>query len=112
MITSFKSIERDKDAGGRPVWSLLYSIALAPYDLGVTQDVRLTARYDEQVSSYRIDLTSTRVSGQDVHWATTNRPFLERLRRILMRWRNLDASQHGWYVERGKKLFEESLDES
>lgn len=105
MIATLREAQQENDSAGRPVWSLSYALALAPFDLGVTQNVRFTARYDESVRSYRIDLTAERVSGQDQHWVTTNRPFLEKLRRLLMRWRNLDAGRHEWYVAQAEQLF-------
>lgn len=97
-----------KDDQGRDTYQLSYSVALAPFDLGVTQAVKFEGAFDDKVDSYRVVMTINRVSGQDTNWVTTNKPFLERMRRLLLQWRNLDATQHGSYVERAKEFFEEN----
>ncbi len=94
-----------RDARGRPVYTLDYHIALAPFDLGVTQRIAFEARYDDVVQSFRVTLTAVRVSGQDSNWISTNKPFLEKLRQHLLQWRNLDAGQHALFVRRGQDSF-------
>jgi len=105
QIATLESLEAGRDADGRQTYSLKYGVALAPFDLGVTQGVFFTTRFDEVVKSYRVHLSITRLSGQDANWVTTNRPFLEKLRNLLIRWRNIDPTQHSWYVQQGKELF-------
>jgi len=106
LIARDEELQAGTDGAGRPTYSLSYAISLAPFDLGVTQRVLFYAHYDEAVSSYRLHTTITRVSGQDTSWATTNKPFLEKLRRLLMRWRNLDTTAHSRYSQSGEELFE------
>lgn len=105
MIAHVDGHQLDKDEDGRPLYRLSYTIALAPFDLGVTQRVTFMARYDTVVQSYRIHMLVERLSGQDTNWATTNKPFMEGLRKLLLRWRNLDSTQHRWYEDEGKSLF-------
>ncbi|MFH1731927.1 MAG: ABC transporter permease, partial [Planctomycetota bacterium] len=109
QIVSLEETAAGTDDQGRTTYRLRYSVALAPFDLGVTQSVSFTTHFDEVVDSYRVHMTINRVSGQDTNWVTTNRPFLEKLRKLLIGWRNIDPTQHNWYVEQGKKLFEGSL---
>jgi hypothetical protein len=90
---------RGVDAAGRETYTLAYDVALAPFDLGVTQRVTFFAAYDSHVRSYRLTLTSVRNSGQDTNWVTTNKPFLERLRAYLMYWRNLEPAQQAAYAQ-------------
>ncbi len=92
-----------KDDKGRDCFNLEYHIALVPYDLGVTENLRFDLSYDDYVQAYRLVLKIERVSGQDVNWITTNRPFLERLRKYLMRWRNLDLGQQTLYVQQSSE---------
>lgn len=96
--------ERAKDEKGRERFKLGYHIALAPYDLGVTENIKFNLSYDDYVRAYRLILDIERVSGQDVNWVTTNRPFLEQLRKYLMRWRNLDPGQLALYVKQSADL--------
>jgi len=97
-----------KDDKGRDSFNLEYHVALAPYDLGVTENLRFNLFYDNYVQAYRLVLKIERVSGQDVNWVTTNRPFLERMRKYLMRWRNLDLSQQTFYVKQSSDLLARS----
>jgi hypothetical protein len=107
QIVDFKEARTGNDEAGRRVYSLRYAVALAPFDLGVTQEVLFETYYDDVVGSHRARLSVTRMSGQDTNWATTNRPFLEKLRKLLMRWRNMDPTQHNLYSDRGRELFGE-----
>lgn len=97
-----------KDDKGRSTYDLVYDIALAPYDLGVTQMVTFRASYDERVRAHKVLLEIKRVSGQDSNWISTNRPFLEKMRQHMLHWRNLDKAQHAMFVEQGKRSFDVS----
>ncbi len=97
--------EKGADAEGRPFYRLVYEIALAPFDLGVTQRTRFEAAYDPLVQSYRVTMKTDRLSGQDTNWISTNKPFLEKLRKHMMQWRNLDAAQHALYIQQGTESF-------
>ena len=72
--------------------SLVYSIGLSPFDLGVTQRVTLLAQYEEAVKSYRLHMSVEHLSGLDANWTSLNRSFLERMRGFLMVWRNMDPA--------------------
>lgn len=97
-----------KDEKARDQFNLDYKVALAPYDLGVTENLKFRLAFDDYVQAYRLVLAVERLSGQDVNWITTNRPFLEHLRKYLMRWRNLDLGQQKLYVQQAADLFKRS----
>ncbi|MBN1672000.1 MAG: ABC transporter permease [Kiritimatiellae bacterium] len=105
QVATFRDLSRGKDDADRPTFGLVYLLALTPFDLGVTQDVRFDTRYDDVTQSYRLHMTINRISGQDMDWVTTNRPFLEKMRKFLIRWRNIDPTQTKWYVQTGRQLF-------
>ena len=105
QIATLEKYESGVDDQQRPTYTLIYSVALAPFDLGVTQMVRFQASYEQIVQSYRVNMTINRSSGQDTNWVTTNKPFLEKLRTVLIRWRNLDPTQHAWYVQMAGRLY-------
>jgi len=105
MISALEKKARGTDAGGRDVYTLVYEVALAPFDLGVTQKVEVRCAYEEVVQSYRVTMTITRISGQDSNWITTNKPFLEKMRKYLINWRNLDPAQHALYSQAAGNLF-------
>jgi len=105
LIAVMEKKEAGKDEKGRDVYTIQYHVALAPFDLGVTQGVVFSAAFDERVDAYRIVMKIERISGQDTNWKTTNKPFLEKIRTYLLHWRNLDAAEHALYVQRGTQLF-------
>jgi hypothetical protein len=105
IIAQFDEASESRDDQGRPVMTLKYHISLAPYDLGVTQHVVFKATYDEVVKSYRLHMDLIRDSGRDTNWVTTNKPFLERMRKYLIRWRNIDPTRQNWYVDHAEELF-------
>ena len=67
--------------------------------------MRFQAAYDETVGSYDIRMNIRRISGQDSNWVTVNKPFLEKLRKYLMHWRNLNQAQHAMYVQQAAQEF-------
>jgi hypothetical protein len=101
LIATLEQRTRLMDPDDREMLTLQYNVALAPFDLGVTQRVTLVCAFDHRVQAYRITLTSVRLSGQDTNWVTTNKPFLERLRTYLMHWRNMTAEQQAMYAQAG-----------
>ncbi len=107
LIASIEQKSKGHDEQGRETYTLVYDIALAPFDLGVTQKVTFRAAHDDVVQSHRVTMDILRVSGQDSNWVTTNKPFLERLRKYLMHWRNLNATQHAAYAQRAAELFKQ-----
>jgi hypothetical protein len=106
LMATLEEIKSAEDEAGHPVLSLRYNVALAPYDLGVTQDVTFTTQYDEVVSSFRLHMAVDRISGRDTNWVTTNKPFLERMRKFLIRWRNIDPTRQTWFVKNAVSMFE------
>ncbi len=106
VIAAFRGRRRGRDEQGREVYELDYDVALAPFDLGVTQRVRFRAAWDDVVQSHRIHMTIDRVSGQDSNWETTNKPFLEQLRKYLMHWRNLEPARRELYARQAVEVFD------
>jgi len=105
MIAHPEGRSAGEDRRGNRVYTLQYHIALAPFDLGVTQSVGFEGRYDDEVQAHRIVMTVTRISGQDSNWVVTNRPFLEKLRQHMMHWRNLKPEETALFVERGRRAY-------
>ena len=77
---------------------------MAPFDLGVTQELQFSVAYDDKVQAYRLVMINTRISGQDSNWCATNMPFLEKLRTYLMHWRNLSPAEHDDYTRKGNAI--------
>ena len=73
---------READDIEAPVW-------LAPYDLGVRQDLKLFLDGAGEEDVYNMHLELRRTSGQDSSWWKLNRVLLGDLRRQLLGWRSL-----------------------
>ncbi len=98
--------ERDGNEGAKqPVWAMVYDVSLAPFDLGVNQRVEVYAYFDDTVGAYRITMHLTRTAGEKSNWMTANQPFLEGLRKHLLRWRSQNALSQERYYEQGSTLF-------
>src|SRR5450432_1633484 len=76
-----------KTAAGR--LELAVELALAPFDLGVTQQLVLTALPSEIPGVDEIALRITRTSGTASDWLRQNSVFLRGLRRQFLLWRTL-----------------------
>ena len=82
------------DQHGRP--ELHADVALAPFDLGVTQRFVLQAAPTDLPGVDEVAVHAQRRSGTHGDWTRTNRVFLRDLRRQFLLWRTLstDAMQH------------------
>ena len=103
LIAQLDRFESVRDADGRDAYELHYHVALAPYDLGVTQQVVARIAFSTALETYQMHFHIERVSGQDSTWVATNRPFLKKLRKYLMAWRNLDRETQETYVQAAKE---------
>ncbi len=106
MLVEVRALAKEPGEG-HPVYRSEYGVALAPFDLGVTQAVCLHAAFKPSLESYHLTLSIRRESGQDSSWAAVNQPLLERLRKMLLRWRNMDPARREEYCVMGRQCFEE-----
>jgi hypothetical protein len=63
---------------------------LAPYDLGVSQRLKLTASPSPVPGVYTLTLVLVRLSGDPENWPTVNQRFLANLRKQFLTWRTID----------------------
>jgi len=66
-------------------------LALAPFDLGVTENFTLTASPSEIPGVDEVSIVAERTSGAAADWKRTNRTFLQDLRRQFLLWRTLST---------------------
>ena len=78
---------------------------LAPYDLGVSQSIRLVTSPvgGEEEELYKIQLDVHRESGEIASWKRVNRRFLNLVRKQLLIWRTFSADIRGEFHERGRQ---------
>jgi hypothetical protein len=75
-------------------------LALAPFDLGVTQDFRLTSAPSEVPGIEEVRLRIVRRSGQPGDWKRLNRSLMDDLRKQFLIWRSLPAETMETYRHR------------
>ncbi|MBV9851636.1 MAG: M28 family peptidase [Armatimonadetes bacterium] len=71
---------------------------LAPFDLGVSQDMVLETVPTDLQDVYEVHLTLTRLSGDVSNWKRVNRRFLNVVRKQFLIWRTLSAEQRERYL--------------
>jgi hypothetical protein len=71
---------------------------LAPFDLGVSQHIKLETVPTELEDVYDLRLTLTRVSGDVSNWKRVNRRFLNTLRKQFLIWRTLSPAERDKYL--------------
>ncbi len=90
-------------AGGDTVAGLRATTWLAPYDLGVRQDVQIEVFQDiDEVCNIRIRLTYS--TGQVGTWWRLNQTFLGELRRQLLGWRNVKPERIMEYIRQAEEM--------
>ncbi len=89
-----------EEEGGTKNLGLEGTVWLAPYDLGVRQDVRITLHSTPEEDIYKIDIELHRRSGQVSSWKRLNRVLLGNLRRQLLGWRKLKIDRMLEYIVR------------
>jgi len=77
---------------------------LAPYDLGISQDVTLDALPTEDLGIYKVEVTLHRLSGEVASWRRINRGFLQILRKRFLVWRTVPREQKKSYEKEGQAM--------
>ena len=82
---------------GRHAGGVEATVWLAPYDLGVRQDVKITlAPSEDDVCDLGLELT--RKSGQPKDWRKLNKVFVASLRNQMLGWRNISVERVLGYI--------------
>ena len=74
---------------------------LAPYDLGIAQEVTMEAMPTGEHDIYRIAMLIRRRSGDTVSWKRINRGFLNVLRKRFLVWRTIPGEERQRYTRDG-----------
>ena len=81
-----------------------------PYDLGISQQVRLQATPTGEHHIYKIETHIERLSGDVASWQRMNRKFLNVLRKRFLVWRTLSSVIRQEYRERVPSEFAPSTE--
>ena len=85
-------------------FNISMNIWLAPFDLGVSQHVTVTAQPEEEHNIYAISLKIQRLSGEDASWRRVNQRFMNVIRKQFLIWRTVDAEAKDNYRQQGEEL--------
>jgi len=90
---------------GEKAYEIAMMAWLAPYDLGISQEVRLRAVPTGEHNIYKIETLLVRHSGDVASWQRMNRNFLNVLRKRFLVWRTLPAGIRAEYQQRALAEF-------
>jgi len=92
------SYESHKTPEGEEVKQLTTIVRLAPYELGVVQEAIIEATARDDI--YNFNLVIKRKSGPRDTWITSNRAFIDVIRKQLLIWREVPLSERIRYLRR------------
>ncbi|MCS7105331.1 MAG: hypothetical protein NZ954_07180 [Thermofilaceae archaeon] len=75
-------------------------VALAPYELGITQGVEIQAVYNQREARFQLLAKITHETGSEQMWERLSYYFLDDLRKQLLLWRALSVEEHRRYAAR------------
>ena len=93
-----------QDVNGEPQYESHLTAWLAPYELGISQNVELKAIPEGEHNIYRIEVVINRLSGDVASWKRINRGFLNALRKRFLVWRTIPVDLKHNYAEEGKQI--------
>ena len=91
--------------GPEPSYAIAMRTWLAPYDLGISQQVRLQATPTGEHHIYKIETHLERLSGDVASWQRMNRKFLNVLRKRFLVWRTLSPGIRQGYQDEAEEAF-------
>lgn len=93
------------DVDGAAGYNIDMNIWLAPFDLGVSQHVVISAVPEaEQKQIYQITLDIRRLSGEDASWRRVNQRFMNVIRKQFLIWRTVEAEAKESYQQQGEEI--------
>ena len=95
-------IEKIAAAAHTEVYHLGMRVWLAPFDMGVSQEVDILLMPSEERGLYELQLKLVRQSGEIAAWKRVNRGFMSDLRKQLLLWRTIKPAGQQEYILRGR----------
>lgn len=83
---------------GNPYKTLIATVRLPPYEQAIRQTVRINLMKVEAV--WRVTITIIRKSGSRTQWETSNRHFIDFIRKQFLMWRALAPEKKQEYIQR------------
>ena len=93
-----------EDMRGKPEYQIDMTIWLAPYDLGISQEVRMMAVPAGEHDIYKIEVHIHRLSGDVASWQRVNRGFLNDIRKMFLVWKTSPPEAKAAFMQQGRAL--------
>ncbi|HPP30177.1 MAG TPA: hypothetical protein PLE69_04550 [bacterium] len=94
----------EKLQSGKNRYIIDTNVWLAPFDLGVSQHLKVIMEPMGQYEFYTINLGMIRTSGESTDWKRLNRRFLDGIRKQFLIWRTVSSDVKKEYAEQGEKI--------
>lgn len=104
FYTAGAELKHEKLASGKNSYILDTKVWLAPFDLAVSQTVRMVLEPMGEYDFYLINLYMKRSSGEETDWKRLNRRFLDSMRKQFLVWRTINEGVKKEYDKKGRKL--------
>ncbi len=101
-----------QDLHGEPQYEIYLTTWLAPYDLGISQNVELKAIPTGEHNIYKIEVVINRLSGDVASWKRINRGFLNVLRKRFLVWRTIPPEIKHQYAGEGQQILQGEVQET
>jgi hypothetical protein len=111
LLTRIQPRREDAAAGdGDTELAITGRIWLAPYDMRVSQDVRIVLSQQGDAPLYQITYSAARLTGELNAWHRANFAFVDRIRQQLLIYRTLRDEQKADYLRRAAAIFQPAKD--
>jgi len=104
FYTAGAEMAHEKLPSGKNKYVLSTKVWLAPFDLAVSQEVKIVLQPMGEYDFYLINLFMKRTSGEETDWKRLNRRFLDSIRKQFLVWRTIHEGIKKDYDKKGKKL--------
>jgi len=104
FYTGGATLNYEKLPSGKNKYIIETNIWLAPFDLGVSQRLRVIMEPMGQYEFYTINLMMGRTSGESTDWKRLNRRFLDGIRKQFLIWRTVSGDVKREYAGKGKEI--------
>ena len=103
FYTNGATLKYEKLESGKNKYIIETEIWLAPFDLGVSQRLKMVMEPLGQYNFYVINLFMKRTSGEFNDWKRLNRRFLDGIRKQFLIWRTVSSEIKKDYEKQGKE---------
>ena len=104
FYTGGATLNYEKLPSGKNKYIIETNIWLAPFDLGVSQRLKVIMEPMGQYEFYTINLMMVRTSGESTDWKRLNRRFLDGIRKQFLIWRTVSGDVKREYARQGKEI--------